>query len=67
MTENKRFKVMIEKGQKSACIFDKETSSVYLLTKFTKLDRRASKKAFIDDLYRICDLLNDLNDRRGRI
>lgn len=64
MTENKRFEVMIEKGEKSACIFDIETTTVYLLVKFTKLDRRASKKSYIDELYRVCDVLNDLNDRR---
>ena len=63
----KRFSVLIEKSvevvgkkPKSVCIFDKQENKVYMLTLFTRLDRRKSVKTYIDNLFEIVDLLNEL-------
>lgn len=63
MTENKRFLVQIEKNNRSACILDTETIQVYMLVKFSRFDKKESKKAYIENLYEVCNLLNDLNSR----
>ena len=63
----KRFSVQIEKSvevvgkkPKSVCIFDKQENKVYMLTLFTRLDSKKSVKAYIDNLFEIVDLLNEL-------
>lgn len=66
MIENKRFKVQIEKNKKSACILDTETVQVYMLALFGRLDSKKNKKAYIDNLYEVCDLLNGLIDEKQR-
>ena len=69
MTE-KRFQVQIETNQKSACIFDTKTVKVYMLVRFTRLDKRESRKTYIHNLYEVCDLLNNLYDdylRKGAL
>lgn len=60
----KRFIVEIEKNKRSACILDTETIELYMLVKFSRTDTKTKKKGFIDELYRLCNLLNDLEDRR---
>ena len=67
MTENKRFLVQIEKNKRSACILDTETIEIYMLVKFGRTDTKTKKKGFVDELYRLCNLLNDLNDRVVKI
>ena len=63
MTE-KRFQVQIEKNEKSACILDTETIQVYMLAIFHRLDSKKSRKAYIANLYEVCDLLNGLVDEK---
>ena len=67
LMSEKRFSVQIEKSvevvgkkPKSACIFDKQENKVYMLTLFTRLDSKKSVKAYIDNLFEIVDLLNEL-------
>lgn len=67
MTEKKRFLVQIEKNNRSACILDTETLEIYMLVRFGRTDTKTKKKAFIDELYRLESLLNDLNSRVVRL
>lgn len=63
---DERFSVQIEKSvevgkkPKSVCIFDKQENKVYMLTLFTRLDSKKSVKEYIDNLFEIVDLLNEL-------
>ena len=66
----KRFSVQIEKGvevvgkkPKSACIFDKETMQVYMLAVFSRFDRKKDIQSYIDGLYEVVDLLNELMEK----
>ena len=63
----KRFTVQIEKNNKSACILDTEDIKVYMLVKFNRFDKKKAKDTYIQNLYEVCNLLNDLNNRRVRI
>lgn len=64
-----RFEVMIEenvnvgKKPKSACILDTESTNIYMLTLFTILDSKRQVNDFIEQLYEITNLLNNLNER----
>ena len=63
----KRFEVMIEnnieigKKPKSACILDKKEEKVYLLAIFTRRDSKESVKTYIEQLYEVTNLLNELS------
>ena len=63
----KRFSVQIEKSvevvgkkPKSACILDKKTMQVYMLAVFSRLDRKKEISNYIDGLYEVVNLLNEL-------
>ena len=58
MNETGKYVVEVEKNMKSACILDTETLQVYMLVKFTILDLKKHRYAFIEELHRICRLLN---------
>lgn len=64
----KRFSVQIEKSvevvgkkPKSACILDKKEEKVYLLAIFTRRDSKESVKTYIEQLYEVANLLNELS------
>ena len=63
-----RFEVMIEnnieigKKPKSACILDKKEEKVYLLALFTRRDSKESVKIYIEQLYDVANLLNELSE-----
>lgn len=65
--KEKRFSVQIEKSvevvgkkPKSACIFDTETMQVYMLAVFSRFDRKKDIQSYIDGLYELVNLLNEL-------
>lgn len=64
MTKKPRFIVQIETNNNSACILDTETHKIYLLVRFKMYDRQNNKEAYIHNLYEICELMNELNQKK---
>lgn len=60
MTENKRFKVMVNERNKSACILNTKTEQLYMLA---FLENDGEMNNYIVNLQEVVDLLNgDVDD-----
>ena len=58
----KRFKVKIERSLKSACIYDFKDGEVYMFVMFGQGEGDEQKNSYVNELKRVCVLLNELND-----